>query len=115
MKEIKAYTHNYRSVSVIRAPKESGQCNVDQAKSCRNRQPRCIYADRLQWVDAVGHLQRMSSHFAMYTPIDIMTRSLILLHVDWWSKRWLCCAFHLPLEPECRGLTWKSERNGGGR
>ncbi len=36
MKEIKAYVHNHRIADVIRALKESGQCNVDPAKGCRN-------------------------------------------------------------------------------
>lgn len=35
MKEIKAYTHNHRIADVIRALKESGQCNVN-AGTCRN-------------------------------------------------------------------------------
>lgn len=36
MKEIKAYIHNHRIADVIHALKESGQCNVDPAKGCRN-------------------------------------------------------------------------------
>ncbi|WP_413439471.1 P-II family nitrogen regulator [Sulfuriferula sp. GW1] len=36
MKEIKAYVHNHRIPDVIRALKESGQCNLDPAKGCRN-------------------------------------------------------------------------------
>ncbi len=36
MKEIKAYIHNHRIADVIRALKESGQCNVDPTKGCRN-------------------------------------------------------------------------------
>lgn len=36
MKEIKAYIHNHRIADVIRALKESGQCDADPAKGCRN-------------------------------------------------------------------------------
>lgn len=36
MKEIKAYIHNHRIADVIRALKESGQCNVDPGTGCRN-------------------------------------------------------------------------------
>lgn len=36
MKEIKAYIHNHRVANVIRALKESGQCNVDAGAGCRN-------------------------------------------------------------------------------
>ncbi|WP_124946880.1 P-II family nitrogen regulator [Sulfurirhabdus autotrophica] len=36
MKEIKAFIHNHRIADVIRALKESGQCNADPTKGCRN-------------------------------------------------------------------------------
>jgi len=37
MKEIKAYIHNHRIADVIRALKESGQCNANAGTtSCRN-------------------------------------------------------------------------------
>ena len=36
MKEIKAYIHNHRIADVIRTLKESGQCDADLAKGCRN-------------------------------------------------------------------------------
>lgn len=36
MKEIKAYIHNHRIADVIRALKESGQCNPDDTPGCRN-------------------------------------------------------------------------------
>lgn len=36
MKEIKAYIHNHRIGDVIRALKDSGQCNTNAAKGCRN-------------------------------------------------------------------------------
>ncbi len=36
MKEIKAYIHNHRIADVIRALKESGQCNVNAGAGCRN-------------------------------------------------------------------------------
>lgn len=36
MKEIKAYIHNHRIADVIRALKESGQCNADAGAGCRN-------------------------------------------------------------------------------
>ena len=36
MKEIKAYIHNHRIADVIRALKESGQCNVNASAGCRN-------------------------------------------------------------------------------
>lgn len=71
-------------------------------------------ADRLQWVGAIGHPQRMSGHFAMGTPIDIMTRSLVLLHIGWWSELWLYCVSRLPLEPEHQGRARQSERDVGG-
>ncbi|MBU1690688.1 MAG: P-II family nitrogen regulator [Gammaproteobacteria bacterium] len=36
MKEIKAYIHNHRIADVIRALKESGQCNANAGTGCRN-------------------------------------------------------------------------------
>jgi nitrogen regulatory protein P-II 1 len=36
MKEIKAYIHNNRIADVIRALKESGQCNAGGTSGCRN-------------------------------------------------------------------------------
>ncbi len=36
MKEIKAYIHDYRIADVIRALKESGQCNANAGAGCRN-------------------------------------------------------------------------------
>jgi len=36
MKEIKAYIHNHRIADVIRALKESGQCNANAGNGCRN-------------------------------------------------------------------------------
>lgn len=36
MKEIKAYIHNHRIADVIRALKESGQCNAGGTPGCRN-------------------------------------------------------------------------------
>jgi nitrogen regulatory protein P-II 1 len=36
MKEIKAYIHNQRIADVIRALKESGQCNANADAGCRN-------------------------------------------------------------------------------
>jgi nitrogen regulatory protein P-II 1 len=36
MKEIKAYIHNHRIADVIRALKESGQCNANTGAGCRN-------------------------------------------------------------------------------
>lgn len=36
MKEIKAYIHNHRIADVIRALKESGQCNANADTGCRN-------------------------------------------------------------------------------
>ena len=36
MKEIKAYVHNHRIADVIRALKESGQCNAGGMPGCRN-------------------------------------------------------------------------------
>jgi len=36
MKEIKAYIHNHRIADVIRALKDSGQCNANAGAGCRN-------------------------------------------------------------------------------
>lgn len=36
MKEIKAYIHNHRIADVVRALKESGQCNANAGTGCRN-------------------------------------------------------------------------------